>query len=164
MCGCRGQLWWDQAAAADAPADSLQNVTLITALMHFTLLWSTQTQEGTSHTHTHTQPSTDEAEDCVSAAVLSSFSGTACCWVLVWLLIRRSASERSFVFGQITLPSRHSTFPLCECVSPCSLFKSIMMNVDLLLTFAVLESPAACGHRCFTSCDQTPFFFFYIFY
>lgn len=87
MCGCRGQLWWDQAAAADAPADSLQNVTLITALMHFTLLWSTQTQEGSSHTHT--QPRTDEAEDCVSAAVLSSFSGTACCWVLVWLLIFR---------------------------------------------------------------------------
>lgn len=31
-----------------------------------------------------------------------------------------------------------------------------MMHVDLLLAFAILESAAACGHRCFTSCDQTP--------
>lgn len=35
------------------------------------------------------------------------------------------------------------------------------MHVDLLLAFAILESTAACGHRCFTSCDQTPIFIFY---
>ena len=112
------------------------------------------TQEDThtlSHTHTHTDAWRGGLfRSCCPQQFLRGFLLLGL-WVrLFWALVRSSGWERSFVFGQITLPSRHWDLEACVCVCVC-VYQCVHGSL-----FFVREHHVACWPRAALCCPAIP--------
>lgn len=111
--------------------------------------------------HTHTQMKRRIVWEPLSSAVSQGLPVVGSLGALVlsscqelWLRGELCVWPDNFALQTLNLEADY----VCVCVymRPCSLFECIMLLVDPLLPFAVLKSPAACGHCGFMACHNIP--------